>query len=65
MVHDTKVMTEADFVRPDYAGRWIMDKKSLSDGRNIGESAVACQGKTWHGMLSTGRLRRTRASELV
>jgi hypothetical protein len=23
-----------------------MDKKSLSDGRNIGESAVACQGKT-------------------
>jgi hypothetical protein len=31
----------------------------------IGESAVVCQGKTWHRMLRTGGLRWTRASELV
>jgi hypothetical protein len=29
------------------------------------ESAVVCQGKTWHRMLRTGGLRWTRGSELV
>ena len=42
-----------------------VDKKPLSDGRSIGESAVVCQGQTRQSMLRTGGLRWTKASELL
>jgi hypothetical protein len=33
--------------------------------RRLGESAVVCQGRTWHRMLRTGGFPWTRASKLV
>jgi hypothetical protein len=40
-------------------------KNSLQMGRSIMESAVVCQGRTWHRMLRTGGLRWMRAFDLV
>jgi hypothetical protein len=33
----------------------------LPMGRNIGQSALVCQGQTWHSMLRAGGLRWARA----
>lgn len=52
-------------VHPGEYMKKLSDKKSLSDGRSIGESGVVCQGKTRHSMLRTGGLRWTRAFLVV